>query len=68
MPDNGSNILVGWKEIAAYLGVCERTAKSYEKDGLPVYRRAGRLVRALKSELDKWTIEEFKKGRKRGGS
>jgi hypothetical protein len=53
MPDNGSNILVGWKDIAAYLGVCVDTARSYEKDGLPVLRYR-RKVRAVKSEIDKW--------------
>lgn len=56
MPDNGSNILVGWKEIAAYLGVCVNIARSYEEDGLPVFRYS-RKVRAVKSEIDTWIIK-----------
>jgi len=53
MPDNGSNILVGWKEIAAYLGVNLDTAQRYEADGLPVYR-IKRRVRALRDEVESW--------------
>ena len=59
MSGTGSNILVGWKEIAAYLGCCEDTARGFEHEKkLPIYRhgkpKRGRRVRALRSELDQW--------------
>lgn len=47
-------MLVGWKAIAAFLGVSERTAQQYEATGMPVHRPAGSLVRAFESELLAW--------------
>lgn len=46
--------LDGWKEIATFLGVCERTARTWASDfGLPVYRRRGRVF-ALPAALRLW--------------
>jgi tetratricopeptide (TPR) repeat protein len=50
--------LVGWKDIAAYLGKAERTVKRWGKDrGLPIHRVPGGAsasVYAYPVELDKW--------------
>lgn len=55
--DRGAR-LVGWKDIAAYLGKTDRTVKRWGKDrGLPVYRVPGKAktsVYAYSSELDQW--------------
>ena len=48
--------LEGYKEIAAYLGRCERTVRYWAKDrrkGLPVWRLEGRMV-AYPSALELW--------------
>ncbi len=37
-------LLRGWDAIAAHLGVSERTARRWHKQGLPVERRGGRWV------------------------
>src|ERR1700685_3652714 len=56
-PDRGTR-LVGWKEIAAYLGKTDRTVKRWGRDrGLPVHRVPGiakTSVYAYSSELDRW--------------
>ncbi len=52
--------LDSWKEIAAYLGRDERTAKRWEKSrGLPVHRLPGARsgVFAFSSEIDRWQIQ-----------
>ena len=49
-----AGMLVGWKAIAAFLGVSERTAQQYEEAGMPVHRPAGSLVRAFEAELQEW--------------
>ncbi len=50
--------LTGWKEIAAFLRVSERTAQRFERElGLPVVRvreAKGAFVRAVPSELRAW--------------
>lgn len=50
--------LVGWKEIAAYLGKTDRTVKRWGRDrGLPVHRVPGKAktsVYAYSGELDDW--------------
>ena len=55
--DRGAR-LVGWKDIAAYLGKTDRTVKRWGKDrGLPVYRVPGKAktsVYAYAGELDHW--------------
>jgi hypothetical protein len=56
MTENGSNILVGWKQIAVYLGCCVDTARSYAKDGMPVHRYRNR-VRASKVEIERWLLK-----------
>lgn len=56
--------LVGWKEIAKYCGVCDKTARKYSQDfKMPVYRRFGN-VKALKYELDAWLIKINEKSSK----
>ncbi len=50
-------LLTTWKQIAAYLGVTERTAQKWERErGLPVHRVPGGRGRvwASPSELDSW--------------
>ena len=53
-----TQILSGWKNIAAHLGMGVRTIQRYERTlGLPIRRPAGRsrgAVVATKSELDAW--------------
>jgi len=52
-----SDRLVGWKEIAAYLKVSERTARRWEASGLPVKRpnpEQRGTVFASPQELDEW--------------
>lgn len=50
--------LIGWKEIANYLGRGIRTVQRYERTlGMPVRRSSGRSpdsVLATKAELDAW--------------
>src|SRR5579863_1082434 len=55
--DRGAR-LVGWKDIAAYLGKTDRTVKRWGRDrGLPVHRVPGTAktsVYAYSNELDRW--------------
>src|SRR5579871_227925 len=50
--------LVGWKDIAAYLGKADRTVKRWGSErGLPVHRVPGAAktsVYAYPAELDRW--------------
>ncbi|MDX2266582.1 MAG: hypothetical protein NW208_00655 [Bryobacter sp.] len=49
--------LSGWKEIGAYLGVSDRTARRWESAGLPVHRLfpdQKASVFAHPSEIDEW--------------
>ena len=56
--DNGarsSPVLNGWKEIAAYLGVSQRTAVRYAtKNGMHVHRMKTGMVWAEPHEIDEW--------------
>jgi hypothetical protein len=64
MPANqksdSAKFLVGWKEIASYLGKGVRTVQRYEREmGLPVRRPAAKsraAVVATRVELDAWII------------
>ncbi|MCP4231309.1 MAG: PAS domain S-box protein [bacterium] len=47
------NLLVGWKEVADYLGCSVATAARREPDGLPVFRSGGQ-VRAFTDDIDRW--------------
>ena len=52
--------LESWKQIADYLGCCERTAHRYEAKGIPVYRIGGlqhQRIFAYADELDHWLHE-----------
>src|SRR2546425_11983001 len=71
--------LGSWKEIATYLKRDESTVRRWEKEGLPVHRRAHKRkasVHAYESEIDAWwndgrtrleEMEEAAAGRRRGG-
>lgn len=58
--------LVSWKEIAAFLGVDERTCQRWEKKfGLPVKRledAAKSRVFADRADLERWRASAFKDG------
>lgn len=58
MKGTGAARLVGWKRIAAHLGVSERSARRWEEsDALPVHRQhhdARSTVFAYPDELDTW--------------
>ncbi len=58
MSEPGGNRLDGWKQIASYLQVHERTVVRWEKQrGLPVHRVPGgerNAVVAFKEEIDAW--------------
>jgi len=45
-------ILVGWKQIARYLGIGVRTAQRWERLGLPVRRPRSRLRSAVLVNTD----------------
>ena len=46
--------LDGWKEIAAFLGRSEDTARRRAAEGMPVYKIPGNGVFAYKTEIRKW--------------
>lgn len=63
-----SDILNGWKDIAAYLRVSEATARRYAKhDGLPVRKLAGRRVIALKNAVCAWALPPTRREPHEGG-
>jgi PAS domain S-box-containing protein/excisionase family DNA binding protein len=53
MAPNGLRVLIGWKEIAQYLGCSTSTAVRRIDDGLPVFRVGG-SVRAFADDIDRW--------------
>ncbi len=55
-----TDILIGWKEIAQYLRVSERTAQRYQESrGLPVkYDPADHPI-LPKTTADEWRMTEF---------
>jgi PAS domain S-box-containing protein len=57
MYPNNLRVLVGWKEIAAYLNCSRSTAVRRVKDGLPVFRVGGN-VRAFSADIDRWLAGE----------
>jgi TolB-like protein/Tfp pilus assembly protein PilF len=67
-PSSGTDRLDSWKEIAAYLGRTEKTARRWEQnEGLPVHRLLHQergSVYAFKGELDAW--REARTGRTPG--
>jgi len=49
--------LVGWKAIAAALGVSTSTARRWTRElGLPAYKLGGQ-VRVSRAELERWVRE-----------
>ncbi len=60
--DNESeNILIGWKNIARFLGVAFQTAIRWERDhGLPVARLPDGRVCTSKSLIDGWLLARSK--------
>ena len=60
--DNGSNILVGWKAIASYLGCSVRTAwRKAKRRSLPVSTDEDGRVRALRDDIDAWVRKSVRK-------
>lgn len=54
-PSVDDDRLVGWKDIAAFLGRGVRTAQRWEREfGLPVHRPGGDTVVAFKPEVARW--------------
>ena len=50
--------LVGWSEIARYIGKSARTAQRYwRNDGLPVLRDCGGRPIALREQINKFIID-----------
>jgi len=50
--------LTGWKDISAYIGVCERTAMRYTDDyGMPVRRLPSGKVTMLRTEANQWRLK-----------
>lgn len=60
-----SDILNGWKNIAKYLGVTERTIYNWQSMGveIPVWK-IGRTIIFFKSEINHWIKSLDKKTRK----
>jgi hypothetical protein len=61
-------ILVGWKEIGAYLGVHEQSAHNMgreEVDPLPYDHDFGGHVFAMATALDAWKMRRARKARER---
>ena len=53
-----NDILVGWKEICAYLKVSEKTAKRYRKHkGLPVTKDPAGHPIIKKQSVDYWRLQ-----------
>ena len=56
-PDSQS-IIIGWKAVAAALGVSVSTARNYaRRHGLPVYRFGG-SVRIDRYDLERWYCDK----------
>ncbi|UCH79038.1 MAG: PAS domain S-box protein, partial [Candidatus Coatesbacteria bacterium] len=54
MAENDSSLLIGWKQIAAYLRCAQSTARRQAREkGLPVFRVGG-SVRARPADIDRW--------------
>jgi PAS domain S-box-containing protein len=53
MPAANLKVLIGWKEIAAYLDCSRSTAVRRLENGLPVFRVGG-SVRAFAADIDRW--------------
>jgi hypothetical protein len=58
--------LTGWKEIAAYVGYSDQTAKRWKKyNFMPVRYSPGGRPCCLTTELDKWLIKYNEKEKKK---
>ncbi|GEM_PF-4750883 len=55
IPAQSGNVLHGWKQIADFLNVDERTVRRWKQDGLPYYqlKKRGRVF-AYENELKQW--------------
>ena len=56
-PEANSDVLKGWREIAAFLGQPVSVAQRWVGDGMPA-RRQGRYVEASRAELNRWLGRE----------
>ena len=55
--DKGQGTLIGWRGIAHYLGVCERTAcRLSEFQGLPIAKFPDKRVFTSKLLIDRWIL------------
>lgn len=55
MSDGSRAWLDGWKAIAEFLAVSEKTARNWERNlGLPVANKGPRLVVARRDDLAQW--------------
>ena len=55
--DNQSDdMLIGWKAISRYLGVCCTTARRWEAHGLPVARLPDGRVAMTKGLIAQWLL------------
>lgn len=53
--------IYGWRKIARYLGVCERTAHRWSQEqGLPVASMPDRRVYTTRSLIDQWVLARHK--------
>lgn len=53
-----TEILIGWKEIAQYLRVSEKTATRYQDRGLPIERDPAGHPVIKKKCADNWRFKE----------
>ena len=57
-PEVKDGWIVGWKDIARYIGCSHRTAKRWHKiHSIPIYRLPSNKPVAVKYMLDQWLIE-----------
>lgn len=60
-PEADSDVLKGWREIAAFLGQPISVAQRWAADGMPAQRQ-GRYVEASRAELNRWLGRESSGG------
>ena len=58
-----TDILIGWKEIAKYLKVTDKTAQRYRKcNGLPVQKDPAGHPVIKKAAADEWRVKTEQEG------
>jgi len=57
IPNNSPNILIGWRAISQYMGVCDRALRRYEKrEAFPACRLPDGRIMTSKSLIDQWIL------------